>query len=206
MGGYGSGRQSSRPTVEEALTIDLGLLLRRGWVRDGAAAEGGALYWSSNDEVVASMSQSYDLTGPNRAHLTLTYALSRRDTLPENVNQRITLVCTRPTFGGRRWWMICPISGQRVAKLHLPPGGDRFASRLAWRLTYQSQRAARDYRAFDRLFRLQRKLGTETGWGQPIHRPKGMWRRTFKRHCDRYRELSAICNAKASTVVATNAR
>lgn len=206
MGGYGSGRQSSRPTVEEGLTLDLGLLVRRGWIRDGAAAEGGTLCWSSNGEIAATIGHSYDLTGPNRAHLTLTYALSGRHTSPENVKQRITLVYTRPTYGGRRWWMICPTSGRRVAKLHLPPGGDRFASRLTWGLTYRSQRSARRDRPFDRLFRLQGKLRCETGWGQAIYRPKGMWRRTFERHQARHWKLSVLCDNQAGFFLEDNRR
>ncbi len=36
MGGYGSGRHGGRPTVEDGLTINLALMFRRGWVRDGA--------------------------------------------------------------------------------------------------------------------------------------------------------------------------
>jgi hypothetical protein len=119
----------------------------------------------------------------------------------ERVEQRIRLVFTEPNYGGRRWWMICPYKGVRVAKLYLPNGGDRFASRKAWRLGYQSQRVARRDRAFESLFRLQRKLGCEQGYDSWIWRPKGMWNRTFDRYLERFEELDAQCGAEMAMLV-----
>ncbi len=192
MGGWGSGRHGGRPTVEDGLTIDLGLMLRRGWVKDGATGA-GTLSWSSRGERVASIGHRYDFTDPDQARLTLIYTRTPSNGLPEKVEQRIRLTYTRPTYGGRRWWMICPHRGRRVAKLHIPPGGDRFASRLAWRLPYQSQRSARRDRVFDRLFRLQRKLGSPEGWEAGLWRPKGMWNRTYERHLEHYWQLDGQC-------------
>lgn len=119
----------------------------------------------------------------------------------ERVEQKIRLVFTEPNFGGRRWWMICPYKHIQVAKLYLPNGGDRFASRKAWRLAYQSQRVAHRDRAFEKLFRLQRKLGCEQGYDSFIRRPKGMWHRTFDRHLERFEELDAICGAEMAMLV-----
>ena len=51
----------------------------------------------------------------------------------KDVRQTVRLTFTRPNYGGKRWWMLCPVSGRRVGKLYLPPGGDVFASRQAWR-------------------------------------------------------------------------
>lgn len=200
MGGFGSGRQGGKPTVEDGLTVDLGLMLRRGWARVGTAGA-GTLSWSSRGEPIATISHRYDLTDNGTPHLTLSYTRTRRDGSKEQVEQRIALTWTRPTYGGRRWWMVCPYSGRRVAKLHLPPGGDRFASRQAWRLPYRSQRSARRDRPFDRLFRLQSKLRSREGWEQPLHRPKGMWRRTFDRHLERYWQLDEQCAAQMAGVI-----
>ena len=200
MGGWGSGRHGGRPTVEDGLTIDLGLMLRSGWAKAGMAGT-GTLSWSSRGKPIATISHRYDLTDSGTPHLTLSYTRTRRDGSKEQVEQRIALTWTRPTYGGRRYWMTCPSSGRRVAKLHLPPGGDRFASRRAWRLPYQSQRSAHRDRPFDRLFRLQRKLGSEVGWEQPIHRPKGMWRRTFERHLASYWDLDEQCAAEMAGVI-----
>jgi hypothetical protein len=205
MGGYGSGRHGGKPTVEDGLTVDLGLMLRRGWARAGASGA-GTLSWSRNGEPCCSISHHYDLTDLDNAHLTLTYTRTPRGGAPEKVEQLIRLTWTRPTYGGRRWWMICPHSGRRVAKLHLPPGGDRFASRLAWRLPYRSQRSAHRDRPFDKLFRLQRKLGSPEGWEAGLRRPKGMWRRTYERHLDRYWQLDGPCAVEMMGLVSRLSR
>ena len=54
----------------------------------------------------------------------------------ERVDCMVRLVSTRPNYGGRRWWFVCPLVGRRVAKLYLPPGGRLFGSREAYGLTY----------------------------------------------------------------------
>lgn len=119
----------------------------------------------------------------------------------EHVEQKIRLVFTEPHYGGRRWWMVCPYRHIRAAKLYMPNGGDRFASRKAWRLAYQSQRVAHRDRAFEKLFRLQRKLGCEQGYDSFIRRPKGMWHRTFDRPLERFEELDAVCGAEMAMLI-----
>lgn len=198
MGGWGSGRQNGRPLADDSLKIDLELMLRRGWIRAGQASR-GELHWSTNGRRHSTISYSVDLTDPAGSWLELRFR--RGGEGGEDVVQRINLVCTRPNFGGLRWWMTCPYKHVRAGKLYLPPGGDRFASRKAWRLAYQSQRSAQRDRAFDALFRLQRKLGGREGWEEPIRRPKGMWRRTFERYEQRYWELDGICGAEMMGLV-----
>jgi hypothetical protein len=200
MGGWGSGRSGGRPTVEDGLTVALGLMLRRGWVRDGASGT-STLVWSSRGKSVATIGYRFDLTDPDNAHLTLFYTRTPSDGSPQKVEQRIRLTWTQPTYGGRRWWLICPFSGRRVGKLHLPPGGVKFASRLAWRLPYRSQRSAHRDRPFDRLFRLQRKLGSPEGWEAGLWRPKGMWNRTYERHLERYSQLDDHCAIEAISML-----
>jgi hypothetical protein len=196
MGGWNSGRHSGYPTVEDALTIDLALMLRRGWIRDGGCGS-GSQHWSRDGERFASIGHRFDMTDPASASLTLSFTWTPSGGEPQRVEQRIPLVSTVPHFGGRRWWMLCPVTGRRVAKLHLPPGGGKFACRLGWRrpLPYRSERVARRDRPFEKLFRLQRKLGSPEGWEAGLRRPKGMWRRTYERHWERYWELDAQCGA-----------
>jgi hypothetical protein len=60
------------------------------------------------------------------------------------VDYKVRLVTTKPNYGGRRWWFICPLvrrdggPPRRVAKLYLPSGGKYFGSREAYGLTYTS--------------------------------------------------------------------
>ena len=202
MGGWNSGRSGGRPIKEDGLTIDLALLLRKGWMRDGVKSWGHRLTWSRGRDSSSSISYDYDLTDPDNASMTLSYRQSRSGGAWEDRKQHIRLVYTVPPFGGRRWWMICPVKGGRVGKLYLPNGGDIFAGRKAWRLGYRSQRVASRDKVFERLFALQSKLGCETGWEAGLWRPKGMWHRTFARHFARYLELDAECAVEGKQMLA----
>jgi hypothetical protein len=132
---------------------------------------------------------------PAAASLHLSFTLTPYGEKARQVEQRIELAWTQPHYGGRRWWFVCPSTGRRAGKLHLPPGGAWFASRTAWRLAYRSQRSAAADRPFDKLFRLQDKLGGPMGWDAGLRRPKGMHHRTYERHLARYWRLDAQCSA-----------
>ena len=70
---------------------------------------------------------------------------------------------TKPNYGGRRWWFICPIvrrdggPPRRVAKLYLPSGSKYFGSREAYGLTYTSCQESEKSRG------LFRRLAAEMG-------------------------------------------
>lgn len=196
MGGWYSGRRDGRPTVDDGKTIDLALLLRNGWMRDGCKGWGRRLSWSCRGEPAGNISYDFDMLDPDAASMTLRFTVTRTSTGDSKDHvQTVRLSCTVPRFGGRRWWMHCPVTGARVGKLHVPAGGDIFASRKAWRMGYRSQRLTSRDKPFERLFALQAKLGCYQGWEAGIRRPKGMWRRTFERHWQRYWELDAQCGA-----------
>lgn len=171
--------------------VDITWMVRTRRVVPGSLTA-GTLSWTCGGHPAGWISYEADLRDEYAGELRLIYTRgSGAD--KENVRQTVRLVYTEPNYGGRRWWMVCPYSGQRVSKLYLPNAGDRFAGRKAWRLAYNSQRKSARDRPFEALFRLQRKLGCEQGWEAPLIRPKGMWRRTFERHLDRYEELDAQC-------------
>lgn len=200
MGGYGSGRYGGRPIAEHCLRIDLAWMLRRGLVKVGTS-QAGTLSWSCNGSPSGSIGYQALMHEPGSERLKLTYTRGKGDDA-ERVNQTIALTFTQPNYGGKRWWMICPYRGIRVGKLYLPPGGDRFASRKAWRLGYQSQRDAARDRPFQQLFRLQKKLGCEQGWGNFPIKPKGMWQRTYDRHFEEYLRLDELCALEMSETLA----
>lgn len=191
MGGYGSGRYGGRPTADSSLRIDLAWMLRTRRAREGFICS-GSLHWTCGGRDTGSISYRAVMNEPGMERLELTYSNMRGGERRE-VRQTIHLTHSLPNFGGKRWWMLCPVNGQRVGKLYLPPGGDIFASRQAWRLGYQCQRDASRDRPFERLFRLQRKLGCTQGWEQPIFKPKGMWERTWQRHLAEYWKLDEQC-------------
>jgi len=199
MGGYGSGRYGGRPTADTSLRIDLAWMLRTGRAAEGAWRS-GSLSWNRGGEAVGSIGYQAIMHELGEERLDLSFSRGAGDER-EQVRQTVRLCFTVPHYGGKRWWMICPYRHIRVGKLYLPPGGDRFASRQAWRLGYQCQRDAARDRPFERMFRLQKKLGCTEGWEAGLYRPKGMWNRTFERHLERYWELDEQCAVEMMVMV-----
>lgn len=72
-----------------------------------------------------------DLHNPTKAFLRLRYEI---DGTP--VDQCVRLTRTEQPF---RWWFVCPLENIRVAKLYLPSGARRFASRKAHGLVYKCE-------------------------------------------------------------------
>lgn len=187
MGGFGSGRQFGKPTVESSAVIDLAWMLRTGLANPGADVT-GTITWAARFAQRIEMDCVALMANAGAERLVLFY----RD--GNSASQTVHLRHTVPNFGGKRWWMVCPYSGAPVNKLYLPPGSDRFASRQIHRLAYRSERATGQARALDRLFALQSKLGCPQGAGLTPQRPKGMWWRTYARHLERYWQLDeAVC-------------
>ena len=66
----------------------------------------------------------------------------------EDIRIPIRLQATRPGFGGRRWWLTCPLMvagiacNRRIGKLYLPPGARYFGCRQCHDLTYRSSQEA----------------------------------------------------------------
>ena len=199
MGGWGSGRQDGRPTASASRRVDLTWMLRERLARP-SQRRSGTISYTCGGRDSGSISYVAAMQEPGEERLELSYTRGSGDER-EHVHQTVRLCFTVPNFGGKRWWMICPYRGIRVGKLYMPPGGDRFASRQAWRLAYQSQRAAPRDKPFSALFRLQNKLGCPEGWEMPIRRPKGMWRRTFELHQERYWELDRECSLEMMGVM-----
>jgi hypothetical protein len=199
MGGYNSGRYGGRPTADMSKRIDISWMVRTKRAIPGSLIC-GTLTWNCGGEPAGSISYETDMRDPHASELRLSYS---RGSEPdrEHVKQTVRLVFTEPHYGGKRWWMVCPYRHNRVAKLYLPNGGDRFAGRRAWRLGYNSQRVARRDRPFEKLSRLQTKLDSTLGWEAGLRRPKGMWRRTFERHLERYWELDALCGMEMMALI-----
>jgi hypothetical protein len=181
--------------VEDSLTLDLAQVMRLGPVRDGQRGL-GSLSWRLDGEAIGSAWFRIDLRSIDAARLVIVFALAGVDgRRPRIVRQSIRLGFTVPQFGGRRWWMLCPVTGSRVRCLHLSPHGDRFASREALGLAYRVERLGRFDRPFEKVFRAQQRLGGSVGWGAEIARPKGMWSRTYCSRLERLAALDADCCA-----------
>jgi hypothetical protein len=171
-------------------------MFRKGFAKEGHHLR-TVLRWTCRGEESGSITCAAIMDKPGEERLELSYTRgSGQDR--KDIEQTVHLCFTVPQYGGKRWWMECPFQHIRVAKLYLPPGGDRFASRQAWRLGYHIQRVAKNERACERLFELQKKLGGHQGLGGYPIRPKGMWRRTYERHLQRYWRLEEAAEAEFS--------
>ncbi|PIR03771.1 MAG: hypothetical protein COV59_03805 [Candidatus Magasanikbacteria bacterium CG11_big_fil_rev_8_21_14_0_20_39_34] len=82
----------------------------------------------------------------------------------EHFDYKILLVTTKCYYGGSRYWFICPwykngkYCGRRVGVLY--KGGDRFACRHCYELTYASKNENRRHFLFGlgQAFRMERKI------------------------------------------------
>ena len=202
MGGYGSGRSGGRPTVEDSFTLDLRRLFKNGSLKVGTWIC-GSLQWTSRGEETASIcfqSLLGEDTGYIRLHWTST---NQRTGEVRQCENRITLTTRPQPFGGRRWFFVCPRTGESVAKLHLPPSGVyTFASRRAYRLGYRSQRKSPRDRSSSRAFALREKVGGRGGIGSSIAKPKGMRPRTFERAMEKIYRAEEIVDAHYDLLLA----
>jgi hypothetical protein len=112
------------------------------------------------------------------------------------ITDRIQLAWTAPTYGGRRWWFLCPRTGRRTTKLFLPNGGWHFWSRRAYGLGYACQREDRFGRLQRRAAMLNRQLGGEgwETWDVPPGKPKWMRWRTYQRKYERWEQAVEKAN------------
>jgi hypothetical protein len=109
-----------------------------------------------------------------------------------SIEQEIRLTTTSPHLGGVRWWFICPQSGARVGRLHLPSGSTEFASRRAHGLRHACQTENACQRATRRAWKLIARLGGETDYDSlpllPL-KPKRMRWSTYSKRVNQLRRL-----------------
>jgi hypothetical protein len=180
MGGIGSGRPSGsgRGTVEACRTLDVNRLHREGCLHAGWV---GGWQWTSDGERVASISLRAEV---DRLHLTYRMRIGGGDR--QDVTETLRIVRVACRFGSARPFFICPgvvngiVCGRRVAKLHL--SWRYFLCRHCHRLGHASQSEDASDRTFRRTNKIRQRLGGDPGMAAPFaSRPKGMWRRTYKR-------------------------
>jgi hypothetical protein len=197
MGGTGSGNYGGRPTVEDALKLDLHHLIRNGSFRLGAIVT-GSLAWTNayTGEQRASIGYKAHM-GDERGWVRLTYTTTNHwtgQTTPHDYT--VELTTTPQPLGGRRWWWVCPRRRDLVSKLYKPAGGGIFASRKAHHLAYRSQRQSPYDRAISQAFKRRQRLGAGGGIGDPIDKPHGMRWATFDRKMEQIEAAEAVCNAR----------
>ena len=176
------------------------MLMRLGPIGEGQSGH-GQLQWSIEGQSIGAIRFRLDLRDRENARLILYFYVNQPDDEPKPKKQTIMLTSTLQNFGGIRWWLRCDVTGERVRTLHLPPNGDRFASRRALGLAYRVERLSRFDQPFEKMFRVQRKLGAAQGLAADVKRPKGMWRRTFARHVVRLEQCDVACMEQIAALI-----
>lgn len=115
---------------------------------------------------------------------------------------QVSIVSTRPNFGGLRYWFVCPVCSRRCATLYRLKHRNGAACRVCLKLNYPSQHE----RALDRNLRRCSKLRQRLGWPPGVAngeggRPPGMHRSTFTTLTAEHRRLAIKVNASVSAVL-----
>jgi hypothetical protein len=197
MGGFGSGRQGGAVTAEgtTSYVIAATMLTRAGQGVTGVAYFDEGSFW---------VAIRVDISDPSDAFIELTHQTRDHREGNRTVTDRVRLIWTVPTYGGRRWWFQCPRTGRRTTKLYLPNGGRHFWSRQAYRLGYACQREDRFSRLQRRAAKLNRQLGGE-GWGSwdtPPGKPKWMRWRTYWKKYETWERVVENAEAEFEVLVA----
>ena len=111
---------------------------------------------------------------------------SWQDEYGATLTQRVPIVWTPCTLGGRRPWFRCEVytkrkyCGSRAAILY--SAGELFACRRCHQLAYASQNETPYLRAIRRTRKIRMRLGAGFSFAEPFpEKPPGMHRRTYLR-------------------------
>jgi hypothetical protein len=174
-----------RPTVESSITLDIRHLMRAGLAP--GRSQSGTLQWTWANSRLACHAVFNTCVDEDTGLLHLA-SITCFDLFGGPVylrGQTTRLVASAPPFGGRRWWFVCPHTSQRVMKLHLPRGGQGFASRQAYGLDYAVQRLAAGDQARRRARKARARIGGSSNLLEKLP-PKPKWMRwaTYWRHVE----------------------
>ena len=184
MGGWGSGRQGGRVTIEDCASCRLGISELRSLLR---APDGGSRLLLYQADGLLPLTVSLPT---HHGHLRLQHA-SRAYDHDHGVDYTIGLTWTKAGFGGRRCWFLCPISGRPCSVLYLPRGASRFGSARGHRLVHGVTRLAEQDRLWHRMRKIAHRLGDDDpDQDIPPDRPKWMRTATYDRLIDAWHEAA----------------
>jgi hypothetical protein len=167
MGGYGSGRRSTKPKVEECSSIDANRLNRDGCLNNGW---NGTMTWSRNGVKSSSIGMR---TTTNYLHLG--YSSEQYGSVIQPI--RIERLPCR--FGGLRAYFRCDC-GKRVVKVY--GFGRLFLCRHCYGLFHSSKNEGFWDRSLRQRTKHRRRLSGNTSLdAHEMPKPKGMWWRTYYR-------------------------
>ena len=193
MGGFGSGRSGGRATAEATASYIIAVtILTSARLQMGRRGTVSLRFGEEKFPVEVNV----DTTDPHDPFIELTHQTRDWREGERIVRDRVRLTWTVPTYGGQRWWFVCPRTGRRTTKLFLPNGGWHFWSRQAYRLGYACQREGRFHRLQRRAAKLNRQLGGDgsDSWDTPPAKPKWIRWATYERNYERWERVVEKAN------------
>ena len=174
MGGYGSGRHSDKPKIEDCNSLNTNQLQKDGCLENGW---NGTMIWSRNGVKISSIGIHASNDSLHLSYYTEEYG---------TVSQSLTIERLPCRFGGSRAYFRCKCSN-RVVKLY--SAGKNFRCRHCYRLPYSSKNESQLDRAIRHRNKQRRRLSGNIGLEASMaQKPKGMWWRTYQRLQERAHE------------------
>lgn len=134
----------SKPVKEDCKIISIYKLREWGYLNGGYRY--GSIYWTNSFSDKKSDISFHINVNDNNSFIRIVYHIKNSFTGEEkDVDQEYSIVTTPCNYGKVRYWFICSIyrngtyCGRRVANLHLGAGGNYFACRHCYNLTYRSR-------------------------------------------------------------------
>ena len=169
------------PPCESRMSIDARLWHRQGKLRAGQTF---SWLWMANGEPYGTIEVRVGEEGVVLSYRAASWVASNW----KSIQQRVPITWTNCHFGGRRPWFCCSVRangrycGRRVAVLY--SDGISFACRNCQQLAYQSQQEGPYLRSIRLSQKIRMRLGGSPDPLGPIpEKPRGMWQRTYDRHC-----------------------
>jgi hypothetical protein len=142
---------SSRRTVEECKSVTTKFLNKQHYFDGGVLC--GDISWNCNGEKTGAISIAVSTINDDE-YIRFSYTQPDKTTGDKlTFDYKARIVSTSCNYGGRRWWIICPLGinghtcNRRVSALYL--AGKYFGCRHCHNLTYNS---SQDSHKFDRVF------------------------------------------------------
>lgn len=191
MGGIGSGqyyRWGSKSTLEDYKCLNINRMVKLDAIEDNSLNSG---YWIWSDantgKEKSRIGYQCNTLAPDNQYLRIQYSFTDSG---QEFDYKIKLSTSKPHYGGKRYWFLCPVTSKRVSKLYLIPSDGRFLSRHVYKINYASQMRGYIDRQIDKKWKILRKTD---GSNHPI-RPKGMHHNTFDKILDKYWEQERLCD------------
>jgi hypothetical protein len=156
-------------TTEGTQRLELTYLRRIGLLSPGERAT--ILHWSSRGEPTGSIGLDTYIVPAKESYLRLYYTVNGEKKYDYRVELE-AVPCNLAGVEGKRYYMVCPITGRRATVLYLRTGTGIFAHRLAFdhaRLYYDSQLENKRFRGLSKYYSLDREWEAEYRKGRKLY-------------------------------------